>query len=1035
MKTKMNTKLKLYKSHNGYVGKIDIPKNPLQAPKTAVEFIVILDRSGSMGTNVKRLVNKILPNVFYNLGYTQTDKVTLIMFSDVCNVYNQGIKSLEIALVSCSGCTYMADAVSTLKRYIMQNTAKQIRLLTLSDGELNDIENTLKIASESAPALKQYTINSQAVRFFTSTQQPDTRGIASVLQFNSVAESKLLDLNSMLLDKTIIDSITKLFQNDGLGNVVQMKSLLPIIMKTPWDIASNTANLFEGENTVWFNDVPKDLSIDGVLLEMEICDPLTHDNFDIILKTKALYYINQLKILKVINTTETNKEITQIMQYFTELEKSLHLSNTDLIKILDDKSLRGRLEYFKKLSIRRTKSFTVQMSQIANDDKVGKLNSAQQAEYLRTVDLSKNAKGLARRALTHDIDFNAVIRTEVKNMHANLHELKDVDDSEHTVSFYSQETTLGGIRAVCQLVTSGLIDDLDVNDILKMINIVGIACSGQIGDYPDAMTWRVDNMFIGSCTSMSDILMAYCTSNGKALQSIAEHKDITNVIPFYDDERIHKFLRKYAPSMLEYTASIGMRRIIADIPMTYAYTVCAGLWQLVEDIDKYKSDINITSFVKLVNTYNIACGTYFKHILEYIKDQDETLSYYVANNGITNMINPLIKLHEVGNTKHMSKILRALYNYEVYQAVKKIFKKKDNADILAGQMLDQLIGIDLDKYKTIPQPSFTTENNPVFYDNYHINTEILDATLKSFWYVNYVTLLPNMISCITESKDMKSIVENIKKIPKMDEKSICKALDIDCDLKTFQFYNIVQCIIFNNKLKRVDSDNFKMKIIDLVDTKNAEKMVKDYVRKQYIDKYQSDMLTKINTEKRIMCDQIIEEIINADTIEKTLELFSNGISRKCITLDKITEPKYVILKINNTSSLGFVELQKVLFDASIPVLLRADKLKIFLLGKDNNNNVIWNNGNLVPCNLKDHESLFIKIGAHDVWKTIREEYIKNNKHIYREGENRHGHGNDKPSYWALGYMMIEDMIRNITKDEWLEYKQIHYDCCGVSQFK
>src|SRR5206468_1988302 len=137
----------------------------------------------------------------------------------------------------------------------------------------------------------------------------------------------------------------------------------------------------------------------------------------------------------------------------------------------------------------------------------------------------------------------------------------------------SQETILGGIKAICKLVEDKVIDSMEVNDLLKIINLVGVACDGPIGDYPDPMTWRVNEIFPGCYVSLSDVLMAHTISHGKALQVYGTQKAITNVIPIYDDNRIHVFLRKYSPSLLEYMASVGMRRMIAEIPRTYSYTI------------------------------------------------------------------------------------------------------------------------------------------------------------------------------------------------------------------------------------------------------------------------------------------------------------------------------------------------------------------------------------------------------------------------------------------------------------------------------
>ncbi|CAF1550070.1 unnamed protein product, partial [Adineta steineri] len=245
----------------------------------------------------------------------------------------------------------------------------------------------------------------------------------------------------------------------------------------------------------------------------------------------------------------------------------------------------------------------------------------------------------------------------VRIMAEHIHELQDINDNDHLVSFFSQDTTLGGIRTVCELVTDNILDDIDANDILRMINIVGVGCSGPIGEFPDPMTWRVNEIYVGCYVSLSDVLTAFIQSQGRSLQAPAINKDITNVIPIIEDERIAKFLQKYAPSLLEYTCSIGMRRLLADVPMTAGYTICAGVWKLIEDLNINKSEIHLKTFNEVVKTYEIVVGNYFQHIMPYIKQQQNNqLSYYIANNGTTNMISPFIKLYRENDTTKLEQI-------------------------------------------------------------------------------------------------------------------------------------------------------------------------------------------------------------------------------------------------------------------------------------------------------------------------------------------------------------------------------------------
>jgi hypothetical protein len=204
------------------------------------------------------------------------------------------------------------------------------------------------------------------------------------------------------------------------------------------------------------------------------------------------------------------------------------------------------------------------------------------------------------------------------------------------------------------------------------------------------VTFRVDKTFVGAYVSLADVLQAHVASGGKALQAPGQgnNADITNVVPLFDDERIHVFLRKYAPSLLEYTASIGMRRVIANVPMTHSFTICAGLWKLVQDLDvDRKTEVHMTLFTKLCTTYKIAVGKYFDHLLPLISGElyathcskaaqegKPRPSYYLAHSGVTIMVRPLMELaHQMASGKHVTgdklvaPMLRALFSFETWQ--------------------------------------------------------------------------------------------------------------------------------------------------------------------------------------------------------------------------------------------------------------------------------------------------------------------------------------------------------------------------------
>ncbi|UJR09050.1 hypothetical protein I4U23_013298 [Adineta vaga] len=1029
----------LYPNENGFIGKLalntsenaNIKENLLS--KSKISTIVILDRSGSMGNSVPRFVNQILPSVFKILDYNVNEIITLITFDSNANLYQMPLEKFPSFSIKCQGSTNMATGVATLTDFILKKLpqdCRSLRLLTISDGEVSDQQQVQTLAAQLTSFIKNdYIINSQAVRLFTSSSQPDTRAVSSLLQLNNISTVHLLDLKTSLSDKEISATIASLYSEDSLDQHAVLKSNESILKSTPWqENTYDTISLFPGENLFWLSEFPSgNLTVGDTNVQIHIQESLTVDTYEKLLHTKIEYYINQLKILKVVNTKESQNEIKTMTTYFQNMESSLSANENDVKILLNDSSLRARLQYLKSSILRRKKSFIMRMSQIANDDKVSQLNSAQQAEYLRAVDSSsKNARGLARRAVTQGLDFNEILRKEVRQMAQHIDELKNINDDDHLVSFFSQDTTLGGIRAVCQLVADNMLDDTDANDILRMVNIVGIACAGPIGEFPDPMTWRVNEIYQGCYVSLADVLMAFIQSKGQHLQTPATNKTITNVIPIIEDGRIAKFLQKYAPSLLEYTCSIGMRRLLADVPMTAGYTICAGIWKFIEDLNTHKSELHLKTFEQVVKTYEIIIGNYFQHVMPYIKEQKNDMSYYIANNGTTNMISPMIKLYrenDANKLKQMPNILRALYTYEIWQGVRRQYKNRDDSDLIAQKMLERLIGLDLNKYKTSLQPLYEPEptlNEISFHDQLHIDQTYLDELLQTVYYVDYVTLLPKYISAVVNNN-----TDSIKQISSIDENFICKELKIDYDLQTFKFYNVFQALYYTSKASRVDSDNETMKMIDLIDEQAAQKIVQDYIRKRFENQYATDLATKGQVERTTLTSTLVQSILDATEHNEMVTLIREGLVRGKIRV-----------AIANTSSLGFAELQNRSLDLHETVPRRLDILAVLLLGREykKNDEPVWNNGNaLFTSKLAEYKRAFVTLGFAGVWEKIRAEHKNRTLYTYRDGFNRHGHGNTKPSYWAHGHMTLQLFKENVSPEDFKEYCEIHHDCCGVSQ--
>ena len=149
-----------------------------------------------------------------------------------------------------------------------------------------------------------------------------------------------------------------------------------------------------------------------------------------------------------------------------------------------------------------------------------------------------------------------------------------------------------------------------------------------------------------------------------------------------------------------------MRKLIVDIPYTYKYNLLAGLWKLLSLLIKDKSEVNIKLFIHLIISYQNASGNHFDYVIKLIKNQKNIKngkSIFINHNSMINMTNPLC--YFVNNIKDeedkilIKRILRAIYQFEVYQYFRTLRKRKlnDERKNFSNEILIDLLSIDFEK--------------------------------------------------------------------------------------------------------------------------------------------------------------------------------------------------------------------------------------------------------------------------------------------------------------------------------------------------
>lgn len=336
---------------------------------SSYQTVVILDRSGSMGKQVGRMINRILPSTFQKLSYKKLNMIYLITFETVSELHTETVQKFPSLSISSGNYTYMQPAVKICQEiFEMLDSSKPVRVLTISDGEVQDQVETAQAADEFSKFLenKGFFINSKAVRLFTSSSQPDTTALCSLLQINSATPESLVDISANETDDSIAEKIADLFRGDDFGKSQLLTTSSKVLCFEPWittDEQLSKILLTPGQNVFWVSTIPSDgFKINGAHAKSIVKSSITMAQLEVLLGAKAAMIIEKMRILKVVGSSKTEKVLRRSYQYFTETQKVLAARSPS--------------------SNNSGMSITNAINGIVNDNSVAKMNSAEKALYL-----------------------------------------------------------------------------------------------------------------------------------------------------------------------------------------------------------------------------------------------------------------------------------------------------------------------------------------------------------------------------------------------------------------------------------------------------------------------------------------------------------------------------------------------------------------------------------------------------------------------------------------------------------------------------
>ena len=343
------------KEMNEYIYKFNVNIPILESP----EFIFIIDKSGSMGKVYNDIISETIPKVLKSLGY-ENKKIHLITFDNNVNYLYISQSELIELNSKAGGNTYMAKCYDILETIFnsLKEKRNNFRILVISDGKLHDQNDTKQKGELLYKKYKNiFKINSQSIRLRTGSEDPDTSGITSFLKFNNTEFCELVNHKNEEIS-SLAQKIIELYKDDGLiGSDLEIKGDDLNLRNFPWEEGSRNSMPFKnGEYTI-FCDKEKPLYIinkkKNICLKLEKGEELNNYNFASIFSKKIIDNIFQIiKLNKILNTEESNKENKLILDYIENLYKKTKKENTndETLEYLND-MIHLNIEYINKNEI------------------------------------------------------------------------------------------------------------------------------------------------------------------------------------------------------------------------------------------------------------------------------------------------------------------------------------------------------------------------------------------------------------------------------------------------------------------------------------------------------------------------------------------------------------------------------------------------------------------------------------------------------------------------------------------------------------
>lgn len=197
---------------NHFIGTIAIDEDE---NSTEIQTVIILDESRYIGRALARVFSTIIPLILSKLFYKASQIIDLVTIYGTSRYYRKTFEEMKTFSIPVGGDANMGSTFKEVhKLFESLDPSRPVRVLTIASGQFTDRAEAENAALPLITFLNasHFSINSQAVRLFTSNSNPDTKALCSLLQINNTTTCQLADIDVKESDETIATKIANLFR-------------------------------------------------------------------------------------------------------------------------------------------------------------------------------------------------------------------------------------------------------------------------------------------------------------------------------------------------------------------------------------------------------------------------------------------------------------------------------------------------------------------------------------------------------------------------------------------------------------------------------------------------------------------------------------------------------------------------------------------------------------------------------------------------------------------------------------------------------